>query len=730
MNDPINAPFLCASEQRCHFEHPISAPYLRREFDLTDFESAELYVCGLGFYELFVNGHKITKGKLAPYISNTNHLVYYDRYDLVTHLHHGKNVIGILLGNGFQNDIGGYPWGFSQASWSSCPKLSMTLLVDGICLVSTAEPMRWAPSPIYCDALRSGEYYDARLEQPGWNAPGFDDSKWQETCPTSAPQGKRTLCHAHPIVCSRELLPIAKWCSDNAVIVDFGINTAGICRIHHRGYPGQKLIFRHFEGLLENRAFYNRNTCTPDFNCDLSQKDILVCSGNDDIFEPSFTYHGFRYVMVEGIDLAEMEEDFITMLVLHGDFPEAGHFSCSDKWINRIQEISLNSLKSNFFYFPTDCPQREKNGWTDSAMVAASQLWSMNCSASLAVWLDNIRKAQDRSGRLPGVVPTDTFAYQRYNGPGWDRVIVELPWQILRFTGNLRIVEENADAIWQYLNFLQTQVNENGLIGFGLPDWLEPGALSEGDSSTPVEITDTLVVLDMLEKAAFLFARLSQQERSNQCRSWHQVLLQRFRSLYICGAQVDCSTQTAQAMAIAKGVFPPDQVADAVHILVRLIERDGLHFRTGTLGMEALFGVLSNHGHADLCYQILTQPTAPGYRYWLEHGATSMWECFNEVFDNSILRRDGGRTLSLNHICWCQITAWFYRFILGLNINPDGTDPCNFEVRPCQVTAISHAEGSYRSDQGEIHVSWHRDDVGTPIIHVRTNGNFHYRIIA
>lgn len=729
MNAFLNSPFICATKERNQLYKHVNAPCLRKTFEISSFQTAELYICGLGFYKLYLNGAEITKGKLAPYISNPDHLVYYDRYDLSKLLHAGKNAIGVILGNGFQNNAGGHPWGFDQAPWVSSPKLSLTLLLDGHSVLSTADSFRVAPSAIYFDDFRCGEYWDARLEQPGWATPDFDDRRWCNAITAEPPRGERVVCTAEPITCEKEVLPIAKWVSDNALMFDFGINTAGVCRIRHKGYPGQKLTVWHCEALLEGRTFYNKNTCTPDFDRSLSQKDIFICSGNDDVFEPAFTYHGFRYVMVEGIGLNEVADDFITMCVLHSELTASGQFSCSDDTLNRLQDVCCNTIKSNFFYFPTDCPQREKNGWTgDAALGAEQQLWNLDCAASLSIWLENIRKAQKESGVLPSVVPTDTFGYSQYNGPGWERVIIELPWQIYRFTGNTQVLLDNADAIWRYISYMLTRENENGLFSYGLVDWLEPGKLSEWDASTPLEVTDSMMCLDMLEKAAFLFEQLGDQEKAEFCRVQHAHFLARFRNVHVHGASIRCKTQTAQAMAIAYHIFSDAEIPAAVETLVELIRHDGNHFKTGMLGMRTLFPVLSEHGHADLAYQLITQPGFPSYRYWLDRGATALWEGFNEVFENSILRVDGGRTMSLNHPCWAFVSSWLYEYVLGLKINPDGDDCCCFEISPCKLAAVSSAEGHFQNQQGSISVKWIRAENGEPEICVHTTGKFHYHL--
>lgn len=720
--------FICATDKYCTLYDHVNAPYIRKVFCVPSFQKAELPICGLGFYEAYINGKRITKGKLAPYIANPDHTVYYDRYDVSPFLTEGENAFGAILGNGTQNNMGGWPWAHDQADFRSSPKLSLALMIDGQCVLRSDTDFRWAPSPITFDDLRCGEYYDARLEQPGWNTPGFDDSTWQTVQLAQEPKGEKKLCTAEPVEVIGQIYPVSKTVSDGRLLIDFGINTTGVCRLKYRGAPGQQITLWYGEALVGG-TFYNRNVYTPGFDGNMAQKDILICSGREDVFEPKFTYHGFRYVFVEGIFPYEVADDFIVLCQLSSNLKQSGTFTCSDETVNALQKITVNSDRSNFLYFPVDCPQREKNGWTADAALSAEQLLcNLDCGNSLSVWLEQIRKAQLPSGQIPAVVPTVSFGFAWGSGPAWDQVLIELPYQIYRYTGDRKVIADNQEAIFRYLTYLRTKQSTDGLIGFGLCDWCETGKFSEGDASTPVEVTDTLVSMDMCRKAAFLFRQLALYDREAFCNRLYDDLRQAFQRAYVDKNNVvTCKTQTGQAMAISAGVFPAEQTAGAVQALCDLIERDGGCFRVGVLGARVLFRVLAENGHGELAHRLITQKTFPSYRYWLDHGATSLWEGFHELQENSLLRKDGGRMLSLNHHFWGDISAWFYRYILGLTINPDGTDASFAMVAPCKISSIQHASGSFKNAFGSIHVSWVRGSDGRPEITVATTGKFHYR---
>lgn len=250
MKEQFRGAFICGQKEYCQLYQHISAPYIRKDFRVPAFQTAELYICGLGFYDAYINGVQITKGKLAPYISNPDDILYYDRYDISNLLREGENAFGVILGNGILNNMGAFPWNNDVTPYRSSPKVSMTLVLDGAVSLSTDTSFKWAPSPITFDDLRCGEYYDARLEQPGWNTPGFDDSAWENVSLAETPKGEPQLCKAEPIKTIREIYPISKKIADGRLLFDFGINTTGVCRLKYKGHPGQKIAMWHGEAQI------------------------------------------------------------------------------------------------------------------------------------------------------------------------------------------------------------------------------------------------------------------------------------------------------------------------------------------------------------------------------------------------------------------------------------------------------------------------------------------------
>ena len=260
----MNGNFIKASEKYCTLQNYVAAPLLRKSFTISSSViSARIAVCGLGFYILTVNGKDVTKGHIAPYVSNPDDCCYYDEYDVTELIVTGENVIGIILGNGFINSIGGEVWDFDKASFRSSPKLDLhfeAITKDGTVAFCADDTFRTHPSPILMDDLRLGEIYDARAEIEGWNIRGFDDTEWERAIVTDAPKGEARLCEAEPIAVIREITPVSVTAQNNGYLYDFGINTAGVCRLNINAHRGQKITMWHGE-VLRDGIFSNDGIC-------------------------------------------------------------------------------------------------------------------------------------------------------------------------------------------------------------------------------------------------------------------------------------------------------------------------------------------------------------------------------------------------------------------------------------------------------------------------------------
>lgn len=740
--------FVAATKEYTTYEQHVPAPYIRKSFCLDrNTTRARISICGLGFYRLFVNGTEVTKGLLAPYMSNPDHIQYYDVYDVAEHLRQGENVLGILLGNGILNSAGGGIWEFDRAAFRSAPKVALSLDMtdeDGRKqTIETDHSFKTFPSPILFDDLRCGEIYDARREVPGWNRPGFDDSHWKAVISAQTPKGEFKLCTAEPIVKLEERKPVGIWQGyigaqrtakrirqipmeeqdKKGYIYDFGENLAGVVRLRITGERGQRISIQTGELLDENRNLDMRGMMfQPEaFN----HRMVYTLNGEgEEEYRASFTYFGMRYCLVSGITQEQATQELLTFEVMSSALQKNGDFSCSDDVINRLQKATYNANISNFYYFPTDCPHREKNGWTGDAALSAEQLlFQLTAENSFRVWLDNIRKAQTQEGELPGIVPTSGWGYEDeqggWNGPAWDSVVTYLPYYSWLYRGETPLVrammEENAPAMLRYLHYMESKRDRRGLLEYGLYDYVP---ILYKMPHTPLVTSTTLIGMDICRKCEKLFDVIGDQEgRAYAAKLWSE--LRRAARLVLIEpdhATVLGRNQSAQAMGLAYGLFEPGEERGAVEVLLHYIEVSGGRMDTGVLGGRVLFEVLAQHGHAELAYRMLKGPDYPSCGHWVVHeDCTALCESFK--------RPDNPNKDSRNHHFWGHISAWFLKYLAGIKINPYARDVNELEISPNFIPGLEQAQGYCNIPGGKVEVSWKSREKGIELnVTVPPNG--------
>ncbi len=712
----MNKHFIKATERYCDIYDHVPAPLLRKSFTVpAPVNKAEISICGLGFYRLFINGKEITKGHIAPYISNPDHICYYDTYDLSKHLTVGENVIGIILGNGFMNCLGGVVWDFDKAEFRGAPRVALEFFAStdkGEIAFFADESFKTHPSPILMDDLRLGEIYDAREEQKGWSESGFDDSAWQPAIIAETPRGEMSLCTAEPIVVQGEIKPLSVTKQGEAYLYDFGINTAGVCRMSIEAQRGQQITLWHGE-ILKDGKFYNDNIAnSPErflYYKDYNQTIKYTASGEGrEVYAPSFSYQGFRYVLVEGITEAQATPELLTYLVMSADIKTVGGFSCSDRRVNKLLDMCVNADRSNMFYFPTDCPQREKNGWTGDASISADHMALMyDVDASWREWLKNIRKAQNGRGELPGIVPTAGWGFKWGNGPAWDSVLFNLPYMLFKFRGNTEVVRENAHAMLRYLSYIMTRRNDNGTVSVGLGDWVPVGKVRSSAYDAPLALTDSIMVMDMAKKAAQMFSSIGLTYEAEYAESIYRDMRATVRRELIDKdtMTVSGSCQSSQCIALYYGVFEPHEEPQAFERLLEFIHAKKDTFDCGFIGMHAIFHVLTRFGRSDLAYKMIMGREYPSYGHLIDIGETAMPEKFME---------DPLLVGSHNHHFLGDISRWFTFNIGGLEVIDSNT----VRVAPKDIEGIDFAEAFYELPAGRVSVSWTKNADGTKNIEI------------
>ena len=732
--------FYRAQDEMNTYEKHVNAPLIRKSFEAENFEKAEILISGLGFYDLYLNGAKITKGLLAPYISNPDDLVYFDKYDVTDILKNGKNTVGIILGNGMQNANGGRVWEFDIARFRNVPCFAFSLTLtdkDGNeTVIEADETFRCKPSAVLFDDIRSGCFYDANLENGGWLDNDYDDSLWCNVKPAEKPRGEYRLCEADPVVVTQEIKAVEiregvlsndfgnrdnmkldtqfkfdfRRRGEKGYIFDFGVNTAGIFRLKIDGRKGQRIYIQmcEFATTKGEPSYINTGSFYPD--C-YGQTALYICKGEkNEVFEPPFTYFGYRYAVVFGLEQEQVNDETLVMLRANSALEERGSFECDDPVMNALRDMSRVSDLANFYYFPTDCPHREKNGWTGDAAVSAERIvLTLTPEKSYKEWLRNICRAQRIDGALPGIVPTGGWGFEWGNGPAWDNVLTELCWQMFRLRGDLEPAKECADSMLRYLSYISQKRRPDGLLAIGLGDWLQP-LKGAGSPDAPLYLTDSVIAMYICNKSAKLFGALKMELH----RQFAQGLADSFREA-IRRNLVDLSTmavrsrcQTAQAICIYYGVFEKSEIPEAGRRLVELCREKDDHIACGMIGMRVLFHVLSDLGEGDLAYKMITREDFPSYGNFIKRGLTALPEDFMPEEENDTPN-------SLNHHFFGDIVSWFIQRVAGIRPNPRCYGCNDFDIAPDFIEKLGFAKAYYNAPCGTVRTEWRKNGGGVSL---------------
>lgn len=696
--------FIAKGKEFNTIQSHVNAPLFKCVFDYDFNGKCEIKIAVVGLYRLFLNGKELNNGKFSPYLSNPDEVVFYDVYDITGKLKEKGNVLCVLLGNGFINNNDFDIWQNETAPYRSAPKFSLELTVDGKNIIESDESFLVADSPITFDDFRCGERYDANLEMPNVLTSTSLDG-FNKPITVEPPEGELIKNTTQPIKEYRERKAVSITKTEKGYVYDFGLNDTGIPRLKITAKKGQRIDLYFAETIDDNGVDF-RSISFVKSNLEYVQHDVYICKDGKQEYKPSFTWHGFRYAEVRGITDEQATIDTLTFIPTHSAIDKVCDFNCDNETINKLVEITLRSDESNFIYYPYDCPHREKNGWTADASLSAEQmLYTFDAYDSLKQWLLCIRKAQRRDGALPGIIPTAGWGFQFGNGPAWDSVLIELPYQLYRFYGKDEIIKENAEAIEKYFGYIKTRLNADGLIEIGLGDWCQTYTSAEGDYETPVEITDSLTIIDMVEKTAEMFGVIG--KNAEDIKQFGNYLKNSFRQKYIKNGQLTVKTQTALSMCLQLNIFNAEEVQTAYETLLSEIKKQNDHFRVGVIGYKYLFDVLVKKGNQDLCFKLITQKSFPSYGYVIDCGATTLWESFDEYerINGKLMRKDGvERIPSFNHHFWGGVLAWIYRYIGWFNVKSEDT----IEIVPMIFNDINRAEISYSRNGKSIFVKWEK----------------------
>lgn len=685
------------------------APYFRKEFSAgKKIESARAYIAAAGYYELSINGQRIGDHRLDPTYTRFDRRNLYVTYDVTENLQQGENAIGVLLGNGWYNHQSTAVWFFDQAPWRARPKFCMDLRItysDGTTeIISTGQDWQTALSPVIFNSIHTAEHYDARLEQPGWDKPGFNAKGWRNATNTGAPSQNITAQALHPVRNVTEIPAVEMEKQDGRTwLFDFGRNMAGVTKMKVSGPEGTNIRLKHVERLdsagradMSNIDVHYR----PTDDSDPFQTDIFILSGKgEDEFMPRFNYKGFQYVEVTSDQPLELTKENLTAYFMHSDVPPVGKIFSSNNTLNKIWEAANASYLSNLFGFPTDCPQREKNGWTGDAHIAIETgLYNFEGITVYEKWLDDHRDEQQPNGVLPAIIPTSGWGYHWANGPDWTSTIAIIPWNIYLFYGDSRILEQNYDNIKRYVDYIDENY-PSGITDWGLGDWVPV------KSVTPKEFTSSAyyyVDAVILSKAAKILGKQSDFEK-------YKALAEKIKTavnekyLNLETGMYGSGLQTELSVVLHWGLVPDELRGKVAENLAKRVEADNKHIDVGLLGTKTILNALSENGYPELAYEVAAQETFPSWGWWIVNGATTFYENWP---------LDASRDISMNHIMFGEINAWYYKALGG--IFPDENQPGfkNVILKPNFVPGLEHFEASHDGPYGTIVSSWKKQRRG------------------
>lgn len=682
------------------------AAYFRKTFHLDKkVKAARAYIAVAGLYELSVNGYRIDDQRLTPTFTRFDRRILYLTHDITARLKKGDNAIGVWLGNGWYNLQSTAVWNFDQAPWRGRPKFCMDLYIiynDGTSeWIVTDDTWKTSLSPVEFNSIYTAEHYDARKEQAGWNSPEFDDCRWKTAYVSSAPAPLIVSQQTVPIRDVETLRPVkVQALSDSVFLYDFGRNIAGVTELTIKGKAGMRVQLKHAERIkadghvdMANIDYHYR----PKDDTDPFQTDIYVLKCDaEETFRPRFNYKGFRYVEVICDRIVSSNTIMLKAYFMHSDVEPVGTVSSSDEMLNKIWAATNASYLSNLFGYPTDCPQREKNGWTGDAHIAIETgLYNYDGITVYEKWLADHQDEQAPNGVLPAIIPTSGWGYHWGNGVDWTSTIAIIPWNIYLFYGDTTLLSAVYDNIKRYVDYLSYKY-PSGITDWGLGDWIPIKSKSNKSLTSSVYF---YVDTHILAKAARLLGRQSDYEKySAEAQRIRDAINDKFLNRNL---GIYCSgTQTELSVPLYWEVVPEDMREKVAENLARKVKYDGC-MDVGLLGSKAILCALSMNGYSDLAWQLASRDIYPSWGWWIKNGATTLYENW---------RIDGNKDISLNHIMFGEISAWYYKVLGG--ILPDELEPGfkRIVLRPHFVSGLNFFSASHVSPYGEIKSAWKRQD--------------------
>ena len=684
---------------------PYKLPQLRREFTATKpVKRAMAYICGLGQFEMFLNGEKVGDHFLDPAWTKFDKEAQYVAFDITGELRDGKNAVGVMLGNGYYHTPHGRDLKllFSYGAPKMICKLQIEYADGTAQTVVSDDKWRASESPVTFSSIYGGEDYDASAVQPGWAEPGFDDRKWKKAVLTQGAGVKLIPQISEPLKVMERIPTVRRFRAANGNwVYDLGQNASGIVQLTVRAVTPQSIKLIPGELINDDSTVNQRASGAPFYHVYTARGD-----GSSETWHPQFTYYGFRYVEVEGaVPAGESnpgalpEVIDITGLHTRNSAAQVGTFACSDPLFNKIHTLIDWAVRSNMASVLTDCPHREKLGWLEvTHLMGGSIQYRYDISRLYAKQVNDMRTAQHANGMVPTIAPQYvTFSPDFIDTPEWGSAFVIIPWNLYEWYGDLAPLRDNYERMKRYVDYLGSRA-DNHIVAYGLGDWYDIGPdrpgyaqlTSNGVTATAIYYQDVKI----LERAARLLGKEADVRKyaalaSDIKRAFNEKFFDKKTLKY------DRDSQTANSIALHMDLVEPQYKAVVRQNLIDDIRRRGNALTAGDVGYRYVLRALEENDASEVIYDMNSRYDVPGYGYQLAHGATCLtesWQAYREV--------------SNNHCMQGHLMEWLYSGLGGIRQSPGSAGYKEIVIRPQVVGDIHSAAVSFRSPYGLIRSEW------------------------
>ncbi|MFI7394918.1 family 78 glycoside hydrolase catalytic domain [Streptomyces tendae] len=678
-----------------------AVPLLRKEFDLGDKEvaRARVYASARGVYELRLNGERVGDAELAPGWTAYDKRIDYQTYDVTEQVHDGGNVLGAEAAPGwYSGKVAMFGTGVYGQDNSVIAEMLVEFTDGTSTVLRTDDTWTTADGPTREADLLDGESYDARVAEKleGWDEPGFDDAGWAAAHVRDEPT---TVLEPQTAVDVRvtEQLKTAKRIhspTEGVYLYDLGQNMVGHVRLTLKGEPGRTVKVRHGEVLNPDGTLYTANLRSAK-----ATDHYTFATDEPETFEPSFTFHGFRYVEISGVDEAPAAEDLVGVVVgTDGDLTST--LDTNSDLVDQLHRNIVWGMRGNFLSIPTDTPARdERMGWTgDINVFARTAVYNMDAQSFLTKWLQDLRDTQRPDGSLPGVAPVVPGRFDGgYESAGWMDAGVHVPWTLWQAYGDTEVIRENYDMMKRYVDFLDADSTGHIRSAGGYLDWLNL------DDQTPADVLDTAFVAKSTREFAQMAAAIGRDDDAAAYQRRHEAIRSAYQAAFIgADGTVKGDSQTSYILTLTNDLVPADRRAAVVDRFVETLKRRDYHLSTGFLGVDGLLPALTRAGRSDIAYRLLQHEDYPSWGYEIGKGATTVWERWNSINPDGSFNDVGMN--SFNHYAYGAVGEWMYRTMAGVSAAEPGYRKVLIDPEPGE--GIDHVDFSHETPYGTVRSAW------------------------